>query len=107
MHRLVLHLPSRVAAFYQIDDARGVALVGVVIHGKRITQRVEGDFLGVAQAAVKNLEAGAVRLEAERRAFVRVIVSHALLGDEAQPAVAHAAVDPPVRAECEAIQVMT
>ena len=47
VHRLVLHLPAGVAALDQIDNARGIALVGVVIYGKRIPQRVEGDFLGV------------------------------------------------------------
>ena len=107
VHRLVLHLPAGVAALDQIDDARGIALVGVVIDRKRIPQRVEGDFLGVSQTGVENLEAAAIRLEAERRAFIRVIVAHALLGHEAQAAVADRPVDPPVRAEGESVQVMT
>ena len=106
VHRLVFHFPTGVPALDQIDDPRGISLVGVVVDGERISQRIEGDLLGVAQAGVENLKPTAVRLEAEDRALVRIIVSHAFFRNQTQSAVADGALDPAVRSEREAVQVM-
>ena len=106
MHRLMLHLPAGIAALDEIDDARLVALVGIIIHAESIAKFIEGDLFGVTQAGVEDLEARAIWLEAKGRALIRAAVFLTLLGDHRVATVTDCAVNTPVWAEGEAVEVM-
>ena len=107
VHGLVLHFPAGVGAIDDLDDASGVALVGVIVDGQRVAEDIEGDFLRIAQAVVDNLEAGAVGLEAEDEAAVAVIQLATVLCQGAEAAIAEGAIQPAVGPEREAVEVVT
>ena len=48
LKKLPANAPAAVAAFHGIDPARGVAAVGVIVAGKQVAVRVEGQFLRIA-----------------------------------------------------------
>ena len=79
VHCLVLHFPAGVGAFDDVDDAGSVALVGIVIHGEAVAEFVEGDFLGIAQAEVDDLEVRTIGLKTEDRSTVMRVVLLAFL----------------------------
>ena len=93
MHGLVLHLPTGVGAFDDVDHAGGVALVGIVVDGERVAEVIEGDLLRITQAEVDDFEVRAVGLEAEDRAAVTGVVFLPFLGGEVETTVADGAPD--------------
>src|SRR5687768_3557773 len=62
--------PTAVAAFDEVNDARAVAAIGIVIACEKIAVLIEGEFLGIAQAVSEYFEFGAVRITAEDAASV-------------------------------------
>ncbi len=106
VHCLVLHLPSGIAALDEINDPRRVTHVRVVINAESIAKLIEGYLLGIPETCVHELEAGPVRLKAEGSSLVRVVVGFALVRGQRHAAVADGAVDPPVRAEGEAVEIV-
>ena len=106
VHGLVFHLPAGIRALDDVDDARLVALVGVVVDRDAVAELVEGDLLRVAQAEVHDLEVRAVRLEAEHGAAVAGVVLLAFLGGEIKAPVADRAPDAAVVADGEAVHVV-
>ena len=106
VHGLVLHLPAGIRALDDVDDARLVALVGVIVDRDAVAELVEGDLLRVTQAEVHDLEVRAVRLEAEHGAPVAGVVLLAFLGREVETAIADRAPDAAVVPDGEAVHVV-
>ena len=106
MHGLVLHLPTGIGAFDDVDHAGGVTLVGIVIDGERVAEVIEGNLLGITQAEVDDFEVRAVGFEAEDRAAVTGVVFLAFLGGEVEATVADGAPDAAVRTDGEAVHVV-
>ena len=67
---------------------------------------VEDELLGVSEARGVELEVRAVRLTAEDRAGVGEVEVLALFGREVHAAVTDGEVEPAVRAEAQAVEVM-
>ena len=105
--RLVVGAPAGVCSFHEIDQAGEVTEVGVVIDREGVSDFVESDFFGVAQAGVENFEASAIRLEAESSSLVGEGVGFSFGSGEVHTAVAHGAVDASVGAEGEAVEVVS
>ena len=103
---LMAHVPSGIRAIDDVNDARLVALVAVVIHRDEVSELVERDFLRVAQAAVDDFEVRAIGIEAENKTFVVQVVMTAFAGGGVEPAVAHGSVNPAVGTEDEAVEVV-
>ena len=69
---LIVHPPTGVAAFDDIDPPRAVAAVGVVVAGEEIAVIVEGEFLRIAQARRDDFQVAAIGLAAKDAARVRI-----------------------------------
>ena len=106
MHRLVLHFPSGVGAFDDVDDAGGIALVGVIVDGEAVAELVESDLLRVTQAEMDHFEIRTIGLKTEDCAAVMGIVFLTFLGGEVEAAVADGTPDAAVRTDSEAVHVM-
>ena len=106
MHGLVLHFPTRVGAFDDVDNAGLVALVGVIIHGDAVTKIVEGDFLGITETEVHDLEIRAIGLEAENGATVTGVVLLPFLCSDIETTVADGAPHAAVVADGKAVHIV-
>ena len=49
LKRLVVHVPTSLAAFHDVDDARAIAAIRIVVAGEEITPLIEGQFLRISQ----------------------------------------------------------
>ena len=105
-HRLIRHVPAAVAVFDHVHEARVVALVAVVVVGEQVAVLVEGEFLGVAQAAHHDFEIGAVRIAAEDAAGALAFERLAFLRRDVEAAVADGEVEFAVWAEDEPVEVV-
>ena len=97
--------PTAVAALDEPGPSGLVAAVRVVVAGEQVAPGVEDHVLGVAQALIDHLEAGAIGLAAEHRPAVGGADRAALALDH-RGAVADGEVQPPVGAEGEPVQVV-
>ncbi len=103
---LVADPPAAVAPFDQVDPARLVAAVGVVVAGEQVAELVERQLLRVAETRGEDLQLGAVGVAAEHRAGVGHRQLAAVDGRHVEAAVADAEVEPPVGPEPQAVQVV-
>ena len=106
MHGLVLHFPTGIRPLHDVDDARLVALVGVIVHGDTVAEVVKRDLLRVAQTEVHDLEIGAVGLKAEDRAAIAGVVLLTFLRGEIEAAVTDRPPDATVVADGKAVHVV-
>ena len=106
MHGLVLHFPTGVGAFDDVDNAGLVALVGVIIDGDAVTKIIEGDFLRITQAEVHDLEIRSIRLKAEDGATVTGVVFLPFLCDDVETTVADGTPHAAVVADGKAVHVV-
>ena len=104
--RLVVHVPARLAAFHDVDDARAVAAVGVVVAGEEVAPLVEGQFLRIPQRMREDLQARAVRLAAEDGTREDALEVLPLLVGDVVAAVADRPVDAAVGPGGQAVHVV-
>jgi hypothetical protein len=69
---LIAHTPAAVPAFNQINPARLIAAVGVVIAREKTAVLIEDEVLRIAKAESENLEFRTIRVAAKHAAGVRV-----------------------------------
>ena len=105
--RLVVHVPARLAAFHDVDDARAVAAVGVVVAGEEVAPLVEGQFLRIPQRMREDLQVRTVRLAAEDGTREDALEVLPLLVRHVVAAVADRPVDAAVGSGGEAVHVVT
>ena len=65
LHELIADAPAAVAAFHDVNPARLIAAVGVVVAGEKISVLIENQVLRIAQAESEHFEVGAVRIATE------------------------------------------
>ena len=106
VHRLVFHFPAGISPFDDINDARGITLVGIIIHRESITEFIEGDFLRITQTEVDDFEVRAVGFEAEDRPAIMRIIFLPFLRGEIETTVADGTPDAAVGSDGEAIHIM-
>ena len=82
-------------------------LVAVIIDADHVAEGVEGDFLGVAEAAGEDLEAATVRLATQDGAFMREEESPAFLAGDIPALVADGPIDASVRPEPQPVHVVS
>ena len=105
---LVLVAPAGVGALEQIHQTLPfLRLVAVVVDADDVTEVVEGDLLGVADAVREDLEARAVGFAAQHAAFVRIGEGASFLADDVRTLVADRPVDASVRPQPQAVHVMS
>ena len=105
VHVLVVVPPPRVATRDDVDPARLVPTVGVVVPGEEITALVEGELLGVPQTRGVELEVRAVQLAPQHGAPVREL-EVLPLRPNVQPAVPDGEVQPAIEADPEPVHVV-
>ena len=69
-HELIADAPAAIAAFHDINPARLIAAVGVVVAGEQVAVLIENQVLRIAQAESEHFEFGAVRVATEDTARV-------------------------------------
>src|SRR5262249_54875719 len=106
LEELVTDPPAAVAPFDEIDPARAVAAVGVILAGKEVAELIEGELLRVSQAGRDYLELRAIGVTAQDRAGVRYGQGLAVKRRHVEAAVAHGEIEPAVGSELEAMQVV-
>ena len=105
---LVLVAPARVGALQKVHQAFALLrLIAVVVHAEHIPERVEGDFLRVADPAGEDLEALTIRFAAEHGALVGEEESPAFPARDITALVADGPIDAAVRAEAQPVHVVT
>ena len=95
---LVADPPAAVAPLDDVDPARPVAAVGVVVAGEEIAVLIECQLLRVAEPGGEDLQLGAVGVAAQDRAGVGNGERVAVDGRHVEPAVADAEIEPAIRA---------
>ena len=105
--RLVVHVPARLAALHDVDDACAVSAVGVVVAGEEVAPLVEGQFLRIPQRMREDLQARAVRLAAEDGTREDALEVLPLLVGDVVAAVADRPVDAAVGPGGQAVHVVT
>src|SRR5258706_13124081 len=104
--KLVTHAPSTVATFHNVDPARRIAAVGIVVAREKISVLVEREFLRIAQAARENLQVRTIRVAAKDRAHLGFFDDiRAVLYVEA--AITDTEIKPAVRTKAQAVQIMS
>src|SRR5213594_3633940 len=104
--KLVADAPAAVAAFDQVDPARLVAAVGIVVAGEQISILIERQGLRIAQAEGEHLQLRPVRIAAKNAAAVR-IGDDATFGLYRRGAITDAEVEFAVGAEPQSMQVVS
>ena len=69
---LVVGAPAAIGPIHDVDHPGPVSLVGVVVDTDEVAPLIEGDFLGIAETSMHNLEVGSVGIKAENRALVGI-----------------------------------
>ena len=107
-HRMMLpaHAPAVVAAWHEIMPALAVAHVAVVVAGEKIAVIIEGEFLWIAEAVAENFELGTVALAAKHRTFIGQREGFVFLRHDMRAAVAEGKVEPSIRREREAMEIV-
>ena len=105
LHVLITNAPAVVGALDDLQPARAVADVGVVVAHEEIAAVIEGQRHGIAQAPREQLGIGAVEIAAEDAAAVGA-GERAAVALHMKTAVAHAEVKFAVGAEAQAVQLM-
>ena len=104
---MVVAAPAGVGALDDVQETLTLALlVRVVVDGEKVAVFVEGDFLGVAQAAGENFKSAAIRIAAQHRALMRGEPVFPLLRGDVRPLVADGPIDPPVGTEGQPVHVV-
>ncbi len=104
---LVVVPPAGIGTLGDVEETLALALaVGIVIDGEDVSVLVEGDLLGVAEAAGENFKTRSVRVGPQHGALVRGEVVRPFLGGDVGPLVADGPVDAPVGAEGGAVHVV-
>ena len=97
---LVLIAPAGIRIFEQIHQAFALLrLVAVIVDADHVTEGVESDFLGVADAVREDFEAGAVGFAPQHASFMRIGEAAAFLAHDVRAFVSHRPIDASVRAE--------
>ena len=104
---LIIHAPSRVRTFRQIDKALPLPLeISVMVDGKDIAMVIKIEVLAVAQTTGKNLEPASVRVAAQDAARMRVTDTRPLFCQDIHTTIAHAPIELAVIALDNAVEVM-
>ena len=103
---LIAAIPAGVGPLDHVNDAGLVAHVGIVIDGEGRPVLVKGDFLGIPETGVDDLEPAAIRLHAEDGTGVLVVEVASFRGIEVVAPVADGEVEASVGSEGEAIEIV-
>src|SRR5262245_49976135 len=87
---LIADAPAAVAAFGEVNPARGIAAVRIVITGPEVAVLVEDQFLRVAQAGREDFEIRAIGITAIDDAGLAVVHQLAFLVVDVGAAIANA-----------------
>ena len=98
--------PAVVRALDDVNPARLVAAVGVVVAGEKVAHIVEREALRIAQAPRVKFERVAIRPAAEDRAAVRHVDHLTFLRRHVRAAVRDREIDAPVRPHLHAVHVV-
>ena len=105
---LMLITPAGIGAFQQIHQAFTLLrLVAVVVYADDVAEVVEGDLLGVADAVGVDFEVRPIGFAAQYGSAMREIELSAFLARDVAALVSHGPINAAVRAEAQAVHVMT
>ena len=104
---LVVHSPTRIAAFHDIDPAGFVSAIGVVIPREEIAVIVEGQLLRIAKSMGKDFEVASIEIATEHRTRIGPRQQFALFVCDMIAPVSDAEVNPPVRPHLQAVHVVS
>ena len=99
-------MPTRIATFHGVHDARDIAEITGIIEGHQIAEFIEGEFLRITQAMEKYFHLTAIGFAAENRASVRCLETHAFFADHVEAAIADAPIQSAIRTTNDAVHVV-
>ena len=105
--RLVTHVPTRFAAFYQVHKPRLITTIRVVVPGKEIAVVVEGQLLRISQTMMEDFETRSIEFTTERRTGVGRDMLIAFTIKQVVSPVTNGPIQPAVRSEYQTVHVMT
>ena len=101
-----MHPPAAVAAFDELDEARLVAAVRVVVAGEKIAVFIKRQFLRIAHADGENLEVRAVGIAAHDGAGVARFPLFAFLALHVHAAITDGEIHLSIRPEAQPVHVV-
>src|SRR5436305_523777 len=104
--KLETYTPAAIAPFHHVNPAGRIAAVRIIITGEQIAILIEGKFLGIAQPAREDFEAGAIGIAAQDCAHFGFFDNVcAVLHVEAT--ISHAEIEFAIRPEAQPVKIVT
>ena len=103
---MVGHPPAAVATFNEVNEAREIARIAIIIASKKIPMFVKGEFFGVPDADGENFKVGAIGVTPHNRSVFGLGELGAFLGLDVNRPVSNGEVEFAVWAEAQAVHIV-